>query len=66
MKRKIRLLKEDKHEEGEAIKTYGKRKKQIPELKSKYSEMQSDEKDHLKKLKHAIDTAPSFMKRKKR
>ena len=47
-------LKEDKHEEQEAIKDYGQRIKQHPKMSGMFSEIRSDEKDHLKKLSHAI------------
>lgn len=48
--KKLDLLRSDKKDEEEAIKTYGKRKVQLPFLSKMYGEMQRDEKDHKKKL----------------
>lgn len=47
-------LKDDKHEEQEAIEGYGERIKQHPKMSGMFSEIQGDEKDHLKKLSHAL------------
>jgi len=46
----LQHLKSDKSEEGKAISLYKKRKKQYPELRSMYDEMQLDEEDHSEKL----------------
>jgi rubrerythrin len=43
-------LEADAADEQKAINTYGKRQVQHPKLASMYSEMQSDEKDHNRRL----------------
>lgn len=62
MNKVLRLLKKDRAGEKKAIKDYGNRKKQIPELSKMYSEIQSDEKDHKKKLesKMPVKSAKQF------
>lgn len=51
---KAQHLKADQADEAHAIRTYGKRQAQHPELKGMYSEMQDDEQDHHQKLSQAL------------
>lgn len=46
---------DDKADEAVAVTTYGKRKKQYPEHKADYAEMQEDEKDHKRRLSKIIE-----------
>lgn len=52
------LLRKDIKGEDKAISDYGKRKKQIPKLKSIFSEIQNDERDHKRKLTKGLKEMP--------